>query len=138
MKNLILTLSFLISLLLFSCKKDDATQKTEVKQPVEIKDVEPTEAPVSNTNAGETPPKLNPPHGQPFHRCEIAVGAPLDGTQAQAVPNPTPKNEPKSFFKALQKEEAPQEIVGGEKPKLNPAHGQPFHVCEIAVGAPLP
>lgn len=25
----------------------------------------------------ENPPKLNPPHGQLFHRCEIAVGAPL-------------------------------------------------------------
>lgn len=138
MKKLILTLSFLISLLLFSCKKDDATQKPEVKQPVEINDVEPTEAPVSSANAGETPPKLNPPHGQPFHRCEIAVGAPLDGKPSLPESNPTPKNEPKSFFKALQKEEASQEIVGSEKPKLNPAHGQPFHVCEIAVGAPLP
>lgn len=23
------------------------------------------------------PPATNPPHGQPFHRCDIAVGAPL-------------------------------------------------------------
>ncbi|HZL09137.1 MAG TPA: hypothetical protein VFC65_04005 [Prolixibacteraceae bacterium] len=28
-------------------------------------------------NAIGTPPKLNPPHGQPFHKCEIAVGSPL-------------------------------------------------------------
>lgn len=24
-----------------------------------------------------TKPRLNPPHGQPFHRCDIAVGSPL-------------------------------------------------------------
>ncbi|HSO89098.1 MAG TPA: hypothetical protein VLQ91_21275, partial [Draconibacterium sp.] len=29
------------------------------------------------TVANATPPKLNPPHGQPFHRCDIAVGSPL-------------------------------------------------------------
>ena len=29
-------------------------------------------------NANTTPPKLNPPHGQPFHRCEIPVGSPLN------------------------------------------------------------
>ncbi|NQU54858.1 MAG: hypothetical protein HQ522_20240 [Bacteroidetes bacterium] len=29
-------------------------------------------------NATTTPPKLNPPHGQPFHRCEIPVGSPLN------------------------------------------------------------
>ncbi len=28
-------------------------------------------------NAATTPPELNPPHGQPFHRCEIPVGSPL-------------------------------------------------------------
>src|SRR5690606_21418634 len=26
--------------------------------------------------------KLNPPHGEPGHRCEIPVGAPLDGSAA--------------------------------------------------------
>ncbi len=26
--------------------------------------------------------KLNPPHGQPGHRCEIPVGSPLNGTGA--------------------------------------------------------
>ncbi len=29
-------------------------------------------------NVTGTPPKLNPPHGQPFHRCEIPVGSPLN------------------------------------------------------------
>ena len=25
-----------------------------------------------------------------------------------------------------------------ERPRLNPPHGQPWHICEIPVGAPLP
>ena len=29
-------------------------------------------------NATATPPELNPPHGQPFHRCDIPVGSPLN------------------------------------------------------------
>jgi hypothetical protein len=33
--------------------------------------------PTAPTVVNATPPKLNPPHGQPFHRCEIPVGSPL-------------------------------------------------------------
>ena len=36
-----------------------------------------------------TPPELNPPHGQPYHRCDIPVGSPLNtpapAKSAQAV-----------------------------------------------------
>jgi len=37
--------------------------------------------------AATTPPELNPPHGQPFHRCEIPVGSPLNAA-APAKPAP--------------------------------------------------
>lgn len=30
-----------------------------------------------------------------------------------------------------------QPVASGEKPKLNPEHGQPFHDCALPVGAPL-
>lgn len=78
---------------------------------------------------------LNPAHGQPGHRCDIQVGAPLNSTpaptgintnqtqQMQTVVNPTPT--PVS---------APVSSGSGAK---NPAHGQPGHRCDIAVGAPL-
>ena len=72
---------------------------------------------------------LNPKHGEPGHRCDIAVGAPLNSpaqpaqqklpvietlpTQVDALPNP------------------------GGTVKLNPAHGQPGHDCAIPVGKPL-
>lgn len=75
----------------------------------------------SNTNTATSPavsseqasadsdkPSVNPAHGQPYHDCSIAVGAPLVAKEAPAA-----------------------------NVKLNPAHGQPGHRCDIAVGAPL-
>ena len=60
---------------------------------------------------------LNPEHGKPGHRCDIAVGAPLNS----AAPKPIT-------------EVASTEYAASGK---NPAHGQPGHRCDIAVGAPL-
>ncbi len=84
-------------------------------------------APATTTQAG-----LNPPHGQPGHRCDIQVGAPLNSPagqsatapQQQTVVNPTP---PPPVAPA----------ASGTQAGLNPAHGQPGHRCDIAVGAPL-
>lgn len=78
--------------------------------------------------------KLNPPHGQPGHRCEIAVGAPLDSKPVQtsvtttATPAVTSTSAPST---------APMATTNAKGQKLNPAHGQPGHKCEVAVGAPL-
>src|SRR5690606_6869366 len=54
---------------------------------------------------------INPPHGQPGHRCDIAVGAPLGGNSM---------------------------LNNDASVTLNPPHGQVGHRCDIAVGAPLP
>lgn len=80
--------------------------------------------------AVKTAPGMNPPHGQPGHRCDIPVGQPLSSkpapqatpTNVQAIPAPAPQ----------------QALAMGEKPKLNPAHGEPFHSCSLKVGEPLP
>ena len=108
----------------------------------------PTQAAPQRTASG-----VNPPHGQPGHRCDIAVGAPLNSpagsastpqmkastisSNGQFTPgapvkvtttnnNATPATPP-----ILQ----PQQTTA---PGMNPPHGQPGHRCEIAVGAPLP
>lgn len=41
-------------------------------------------------------PKINPPHGQPGHRCDVAVGAPLDGSAPapKVVSTPTVTQSP--------------------------------------------
>ncbi|MDQ3550130.1 MAG: hypothetical protein M3413_01240 [Bacteroidota bacterium] len=83
---------------------------------------------------------LNPAHGQPGHRCELAVGAPLNGTAAKP-------NSPEINVKPAASSPAgpspaitPSPVLPAGKSagaKLNPAHGQPGHDCKIAVGAPL-
>lgn len=87
-------------------------------------------APVVNSGSSV---KLNPAHGMPGHRCDISVGAPLDSKPSQPATNtavntsstPTQVTPPPVVL--------PQATTKG----LNPAHGQPGHRCDIAVGAPL-
>lgn len=93
-------------------------------------------APVINTNpqpaATATAPGMNPPHGQPGHRCEIAVGAPLNSAPAATAAKPAAPNvsiQPGTV--------SSQPAVTTTAPGMNPAHGQPGHRCDIAVGAPL-
>lgn len=85
----------------------------------------------STQNASSTQkPANNPAHGQPFHDCSIPVGAPLVAKQAPASPQmsaPAPV-----LPEATNPPSAPNKEV-----KLNPAHGEPGHRCEVAVGAPL-
>ena len=101
-------------------------------------------------NTASTPPELNPPHGQPFHRCDIPVGSPLSAAapaksvSAQPAPainrtgmSPTLENAARLNNSQANNQTAPA-ISTGTAPKLNPPHGQPFHRCDIAVGSPLP
>src|SRR5689334_9729646 len=70
---------------------------------------------VQNTNA-------NPKHGQPGHRCDIKVGAPLN-------------SQPTIPAKIVVPASTVLPIIPADG--LNPKHGQPGHRCDIAVGAPL-
>ena len=85
---------------------------------------------------------LNPAHGQPGHRCDIAVGAPLNSPPSATAPASTPiqlntNNNPSSPVVSpitVTKSTTP---VANTATGMNPAHGQPGHRCDIAVGAPL-
>lgn len=87
---------------------------------------------------------LNPAHGQPGHRCEIAVGAPLTSAPSATIP-PVQMQRPTQLASPMQANPNNPNIsakpaVISQAPTtagLNPAHGQPGHRCEIAVGAPL-
>ncbi|UPT69779.1 MAG: hypothetical protein M0D53_11540 [Flavobacterium sp. JAD_PAG50586_2] len=101
-------------------------------------------SPAAPTKAG-----MNPPHGQPGHRCDIAVGAPLNSPATKAttaapvpgkatyttttIPTPTSTAQP-SGTPALLSTDAPAATAPG----MNPPHGQPGHVCGTPVGSPLP
>jgi len=79
-----------------------------------------------------TAPGMNPPHGQPGHRCDISVGAPLNSKPAPpATVQPATAN--------AQPQITMKEVPNTTKtaPGMNPPHGEPGHRCDIAVGAPL-
>lgn len=78
-----------------------------------------------------TAPGMNPPHGQPNHRCDIAVGASLNSKPLPAQTQGTTVN--------AQPQVTMKEIPNTQKtlPGMNPPHGEPNHRCDIAVGAPL-
>ena len=95
----------------------------------------------ATTTTTVTPPGMNPPHGQPKHRCDIPVGAPLNSPVAKTATAPkttvvtTPavangSNVPPLLATTPEAAPTPE--------GMNPPHGQPKHRCDIAVGAPLP
>ena len=109
------------------------TPTTTASQPVVI----------NNTTVAPKPAAkgMNPEHGQPGHRCDIAVGAPLDSKPAAApavtttpVTTTAPAATPMSVTPLMpaQKQAATPVAAG-----MNPEHGKPGHRCDIAVGAPL-
>jgi hypothetical protein len=153
---------------LFSCNSSDKdprrTQKaTQVKPnkeqtaPVSSEQAQPAEAETaeqSSTEQNQAEVMLNPPHGQPYHRCDIPVGAPLNSPPANAGSQTTVDpdvstttqlaNSPTTptIENAMKVNPSQTQNAGtadkGTKPKLNPAHGQPYHRCDIPVGSPLP
>ncbi len=117
-----------------SCREKPASGPTMVNRQYTLPTGNPSATPASSVlPAGNSSAKLNPAHGQPGHRCDIAVGAPLPASGPAATPAvPTANLNTNS-----QPAAGNTTPVGSNKPGLNPAHGQPGHRCDIAVGAPL-
>lgn len=154
-----------ISLMLFaaaaftvSCKNTN-TKESQTKAasesaatPAEENTAATTDATAQNSTTVTTStdgnrPALNPAHGEPYHRCDIQVGAPLDSpapVQA-AAPQVVPQQAPVSNnfnTNPIAPSAAPAPSVSstsslGPKPALNPPHGEPHHRCDLQVGAPL-
>jgi len=96
------------------------------------------------TSGGAASGKLNPPHGEPGHRCEIAVGAPLDSEPTgPAAPTTITNTSSPSLSTPTFSTPPPTQPAGGQQgktvtaPGMNPPHGEPGHDCAIPVGAPL-
>lgn len=161
MKKKIILVSIIGSMLFVSCKKDEEVKSVEeVQQPAqpfsgeawlkqrvgEQGQAQPVQQQAQQTTQtqSQTPSGMNPPHGQPGHRCEIAVGAPLNSKSAE-------KQQPQTTTQVVSQkiEEKPvMKINSGSGsttiegtttlPGMNPPHGQEGHRCDVAVGAPLP
>ncbi|MCD0468138.1 hypothetical protein [Flavobacterium sp. JAS] len=146
--KILITSIFVTSLVFTSCKKElepqESTPTSELVKLGLAKDTAKTQSVVQtpvatnpNTVLGETK-GLNPAHGQPGHRCDIAVGAPLNSAPAQqgqatAQPTQTVQVKPSQQNVVTTTTAAPVKVAKG----MNPAHGQPGHRCDIPVGAPL-
>ncbi|MDR7369509.1 hypothetical protein [Flavobacterium aquidurense] len=140
--------SIVISSLVFtSCKKElepqENTPTSELvklglaKDTAKVKSVVEAPQPQTNPNSVLSETKgLNPAHGQPGHRCDIAVGAPLNSAPAQTQVQQTQTiqaNPSKQNVVTTTTVAAPVKVGKG----MNPSHGQPGHRCDIPVGAPL-
>lgn len=113
----------------------NATQLNAQAQPVSQQTPQAVPQPAVQQQPTTTAPGMNPPHGQPNHRCDIAVGAPLNSPPGQKpAATPQPQAQPQ-----VQPQIQPQNTAATvTAPGMNPPHGQPGHKCEVAVGAPLP
>lgn len=134
MKKLIFIFS---SLLVVGCagKKEENKKAIFTSTPTGLEGIRQTTTKATTLTANQTSSNLitNPKHGEPGHRCDIAVGAPLNSApKQQEKPQPTPSQ-------AIQTAptSAPVKTVNTKGIALNPKHGEPGHRCDIAVGAPL-
>lgn len=132
LKTLFLISTLVLSVSIISCNNETGSQSSSPRisnSSINSK----TGLPIPNsTNTALT--NLNPEHGKPGHRCEIAVGAPLtDPTKNIPIPAiiDTTVVPDKELIKAA------TTTTTTAAPGMNPQHGQPGHRCEIAVGAPL-
>lgn len=138
MKNAVLLTLALTMLAFASCKENTAERDTTLPD-VPSHTFVPFAAPVDSTNmfnassAGErisaeknATASLNPEHGKPGHRCDIAVGAPLNAAPVKSPQAP-----------ASQNNILPAQAGNNNSVGLNPPHGQPGHDCAIPVGEPL-
>ncbi len=144
------SLLLLFLLFAFSCKKELVPQESSgISVPATTKNdtvstVMSSVANVNQTQNVSTPEQgsnvnasgLNPPHGQTGHRCDIAVGAPLNSPPNKTISKSTVTNSAQnSQVPTILKPNATTTVV--TKPGMNPPHGQTGHRCDIAVGAPL-
>lgn len=73
--------------------------------------------------------KVNPAHGLPGHRCDLPVGAPLNGTSATTTTT--------NANTIQQNSTTVSPIRIDQTPDINPPHGEPYHDCSIPVGGKL-
>lgn len=153
-----LSLVFVSSILLTSCKKEVEVQNntsptvvvpfTEVGKQMKNEASTATQVqPTTNTlnpnntvaSAGSVAAGMNPAHGQPSHRCDIPVGAPLNSPPAPAstASKPVVQQQAQSVPSATATTTTPAAAMPTPE-GMNPPHGQANHRCDIAVGSPLP
>ena len=175
MKKLVTSL-FIVSVVVFSCKKEEEAPAPKASDAVsvfsdsfsgptdtvvppppttDVQNIQPMPGQSATTTVQPvaTAKGKNPAHGQPGHRCDIAVGAPLNSPPGNAS-----KPAPIAKTTTISSNSAQPGVVSSNgatitttnnatpttvspvvtAPGMNPPHGQEGHDCAVAVGAPLP
>jgi hypothetical protein len=144
-------LILVIPFVLISCKKEVQPKENSTTRVIPFTEVgnqmrneaaaKNAALPNQNSNAtsssGATTGELNPPHGQAGHRCDLAVGAPLNSS-VPAVTNSNTVTVPKMKVAPTITNTTPTAPTTPTPEGMNPPHGQDGHRCDIAVGAALP
>ena len=141
----------LVAITATSCKKEDTVQqKGDPRLVVPFTQqtnsgIESQSTPIATSqnhnlfyenNTGTTPSVaagINPAHGQPNHRCDIAVGAPLNTPANGSAQASTTNSQSPQVVPTTQTNVVKTTTAKG----MNPPHGEKNHRCDIAVGAPL-
>ncbi|HEY6142752.1 MAG TPA: hypothetical protein VIV55_04885 [Flavobacterium sp.] len=161
------SLIFASSLILISCKKElepqDSSIPTEIAPVTETANIQQNQTVMQNqtlqnqntinqnvvnqSTTVATPVSvakgMNPAHGQPNHRCDIPVGAPLNSPIAKPKTTPVVPQQ-NNVVSTTATPSIPATLATPTTPEtptpegMNPPHGQAGHRCDIAVGAPLP
>jgi hypothetical protein len=138
-------------------EKTGNAQAAGASTPVTNSQLQPAAITLPTAASGATK-RLNPAHGQPGHDCAVAVGAPLNTAPVQSgaasvapinrTATTTPVTAPQAGVAPVSSQPAPASSISAQQPqlgganvkstaRLNPAHGQPGHNCDVAVGQPL-
>ena len=119
--GILLMLSFTLNI---SCREDvKKEESTTQKTSVETNNATTNKTPATHENIAK-----NPAHGQPGHRCDIPIGAPLNSPPVQKSTGSPVINSGSG---------SPVQSNSGSTAKINPPHGQPGHRCDVKVGDPL-
>jgi hypothetical protein len=126
----------LLATVVTSCNSgiDNSEDKATTQPAQSVQPQQPSATlPASGTSAA-----LNPAHGQPGHTCSLPVGAPLNSTAPAVAPGATaPITLPGNASAQPVQLMPPKGNVNASTARLNPAHGQPGHDCNVPVGQPL-
>lgn len=146
--------TFLATVIIFTSCKNDDTKKAQAADRVVVPFTQQTTTAFPNQSA-QTPvvekhnlfhennvstassavTAVNPPHGQPNHRCDIAVGAPLNSAPNKNITSVGQANVKPQSTQIITSKTSTSKVVTAKG--MNPPHGEPGHRCDIAVGAPL-
>ena len=93
---------------------------------------------IKSTNSSSTLSTPNPPHGQPGHRCGAAE-SPINTSSVKtnnSGDSSSATNVNTELKDSIHSNAAKSQDTS--QVRLNPAHGQPGHVCSVGTGKPLP